>query len=195
MFIVTKTTQNGTEKPVAFVRKEDAVRYKRNLFLYDVYLSVFGENFARTIDDDMLEKFNCLFRRIGYDKNFSRFNEEDKEIVSTFEAFLAKEHSLTEAADFVYYEAASFLSVQLFDIPAPCDIQTSEGLATAIAYDDGCAKGVQIWLDDNIVCALDVYEKEFDGQEYGGEARVLVYKKEYAEDEEEAPIACITINR
>lgn len=72
-------------------------------------------------------------------------------------------------------------------------MNTSAGTITTHFYDDGCAKGIQILLDDTIVAMLDVYEP-VDG-ETEGEARVLVYKKEYAEDEEESPIECITINR
>ena len=72
-------------------------------------------------------------------------------------------------------------------------MKTSAGTITTRFYDDGIAKGIQILLDDNIVAMLDVYEAQ-DG-EVEGEARVLVYKKEYAEDEEESPIECVTINR
>lgn len=72
-------------------------------------------------------------------------------------------------------------------------MKTSAGTITTKFYDDRCAKGIQIMLDGNIVAMLDVYEPE-EG-EGDGEARVLVYKKDYAEDEEEAPIECITINR
>lgn len=72
-------------------------------------------------------------------------------------------------------------------------MKTSTGTITTRFYDDGCAKGIQILLDDNIVAMLDVYEPE--NGEVEGEARVLVYKKEYAENEEETPIECITINR
>ena len=43
------------------------------------------------------------------------------------------------------------------------------------------------------VAMLDVYEP-LEG-EIEGEARVLVYKKEYSENEECTPIECITINR
>lgn len=75
----------------------------------------------------------------------------------------------------------------------PIDNMTSAGPITTICYDDGCAKGIQVLLDNTIVAMLDVYEPE-DGEKEG-EARVLAYKKEYDEDEEEVPIACITINR
>ena len=72
-------------------------------------------------------------------------------------------------------------------------MKTSAGKITTRFYDDGIAKGIQIYLDDQIVAMLDVYEPSEGETE--GEARVLVYKKEYAEDEEEVPIACIAINR
>lgn len=196
MFIVTNTTIDGTNTPVVFVRKEDALRYKRNLVLGDAYLSMNGEDFARTLDDDKCEQFNALLRRIGSDYRFAPQKEEDIALLAAFESFLkSKGAELEDEADYIRYDEDLFLSVQMFDVPAPCDIQTSAGMATAVAYNDGCAKGVQIWLNDNIVCALDVYEKEYDGWEYSGEARVLAYKAEYDEGEEEAPIACVTINR
>ena len=72
-------------------------------------------------------------------------------------------------------------------------MKTSAGVITTQCYDDGIARGIQILLDGVIVAMLDVYEPSEGETE--GEARVLVYRKEYAEDEEEAPIACITINR
>ena len=71
--------------------------------------------------------------------------------------------------------------------------KTSAGIITTAFYDDGIAKGVQISLDGVIVAMLDVYEPTDEEDE--GEARVLVYKKQYTEEEEEDPIACITINR
>ena len=70
---------------------------------------------------------------------------------------------------------------------------TSAGVITTRFYDDGIAKGIQVLLDNEIVAMLDVYEPSEGETE--GEARVLAYKKTYPEDEEEAPIACITINR
>lgn len=73
------------------------------------------------------------------------------------------------------------------------NFKTSAGVITTRFYDDGIARGIQICLDDTIVCMLDVLEP-ING-EVEGEARVLVYKKEYAEDEEEESVECITINR
>lgn len=196
MFIITKTTHDGTEKPVIFINKEAALRYKRNLVLNDAYLSLLGEDFARTLDTNKVEQFNTLLNYIKSNFYTSSFGEDDAKLLAAFESFLREKGcSLDDEADYIYYGDRSYLSVQVFDVPAPCDIQTSAGMATAVAYDDGCAKGVQILLNDNIVCALDVYEKEFEGSEYSGEARVLAYKVEYAEDEAEAPIACIAINR
>lgn len=72
-------------------------------------------------------------------------------------------------------------------------METSAGKITTRFYDDGCAKGIQILLNDTIVAMLDIYEPTENETE--GEARVLVYKKEYTENEEDAPVACITINR
>ena len=72
-------------------------------------------------------------------------------------------------------------------------MKTSAGTITTRFYDDGIAKGIQVLLDGNVVAMLDVYEPTEGESE--GEARVLVYKKEYAENEEDAPIECVTINR
>lgn len=66
--------------------------------------------------------------------------------------------------------------------------QTSAGVITTELYDDGCAKGIQIKLDDEIVAMLDVYEPE-DGEDEG-EARVLVYRGDSDE-----PTDVILINR
>ena len=75
-----------------------------------------------------------------------------------------------------------------------CDtIDTSAGKISTQTYDDGCAKGIKVLLDDTIVAMLDVYEPK--ERESEGDARVLVYKKDYSEDEEETPIACVSINR
>ena len=68
--------------------------------------------------------------------------------------------------------------------------KTSAGEITTRFYDDGCAKGIQIFLDDEIVAMLDVYEPSEGETE--GEARVLVYQKSPDFDE---PTHCITINR
>lgn len=73
------------------------------------------------------------------------------------------------------------------------EMETSAGKITTRFYDDGCAKGIQILLNNTIVAMLDVYEPKEGESE--GEARVLVYKKDYTENEEANPIACITINR
>ena len=72
-------------------------------------------------------------------------------------------------------------------------MKTSAGVITTQFYDDVIAKGIQILLDGTIVAMLDVYEPVAGVLE--GEARVLVYKASYDDDEEEEPIECITINR
>ena len=70
------------------------------------------------------------------------------------------------------------------------EFKTSAGVITTRFYDDGIAKGIQIYLDDEIVAMLDVYEPI--GNEIEGEARVLVYQKHPDFDE---PTHCISINR
>lgn len=69
-------------------------------------------------------------------------------------------------------------------------MKTSAGTITTRFYDDGIAKGIQVFLDDEIVAMLDVYEPSEGETE--GEARVLVYQKSPEFDE---PTHCITINR
>ena len=68
------------------------------------------------------------------------------------------------------------------------ECRTSAGVITTRFYDDGCAKGIQILLDDDIVAMLDVYEPSEGETE--GETRVLVYQKDFDE-----PTHCITVNR
>ena len=65
---------------------------------------------------------------------------------------------------------------------------TCAGDITTREYDDGIAKGLQIFLNGEIVCMLDVYEATSGESE--GEARVLVYK-----NNEDEPSDCITVNR
>ena len=65
-------------------------------------------------------------------------------------------------------------------------MQTTVGKITTQFYDDGIAKGVQILLDDNIICMFDV----MNHPAYGG-ARLIVYAS-YNEDE---PTHIIEINK
>lgn len=67
-------------------------------------------------------------------------------------------------------------------------MKTSAGEITTRFYDDGIAKGIQVYLNDELVAMLDVYEPLNDETE--GEARVLVYCKD-----DDEPTHCITINR
>ena len=191
MFIVTNSTPNGCYTPSVFVHKKDATIFKRNLALNDAYLSSFGENYAETLDDSDIDVLNALFRRIGEDLGVNDFNEKENTLIEGFVTFLEENGcNLTDSGDYINYSDETFNYIEVFEVPAPSDMETSVGKASAVSYNDGCAKGIQILLDDNIVCALDVYEEE-----RGGEARVLAYKIEYGEDEEEAPISCTTINR
>lgn len=67
-------------------------------------------------------------------------------------------------------------------------MKTSAGEITTRFYDDGIAKGIQVYLNDELVAMFDVYEPNEGETE--GEARVLVYCN--GDDE---PTECITINR
>ena len=64
-------------------------------------------------------------------------------------------------------------------------MKTKAGVITTRFYDDGIAKGIQVYLNDELVAMLDVYEDEPEG-----EARVLVYCKN-----DDEPTHCISINR
>ena len=66
------------------------------------------------------------------------------------------------------------------------EIKTNAGLITAQLYDDGMGKGIQLLLDGNIVCMLDVM-----GHPTEGGTRLIVYSK-YNEDE---PTHIIEINK
>lgn len=63
---------------------------------------------------------------------------------------------------------------------------TKAGKIKTRFYDDGCAKGVEILLNDDIVCMLDVMEHQTEGG-----TRLIVYA-EYSEDE---PTHTIEINK
>ena len=67
-------------------------------------------------------------------------------------------------------------------------MKTSAGESTTRFYDDGIAKGIQIYLNNELVAMLDVYEPQEGETE--GEARVLVYC-----NNDDEPTECITINR
>ena len=64
-------------------------------------------------------------------------------------------------------------------------METKAGVITTRYYDDGMAKGVQVLLDGEIVCMLDVMEGEYEG------TRLIVYS-EYNEDE---PTHIIDVNK
>lgn len=63
---------------------------------------------------------------------------------------------------------------------------TKAGVITTRFYDDGIAKGVEILLNDEIVCMLDVMEHPTEGG-----SRLIVYAN-YNEDE---PTHIIEINK
>lgn len=67
-------------------------------------------------------------------------------------------------------------------------MKTSAGEITTRFYDDDIAKGIKVYLNNELVAMLDVYEP--NESETEGEARVLVYCN--GDDE---PTECITINR
>lgn len=64
-------------------------------------------------------------------------------------------------------------------------MKTNAGVITTRFYNDGIAKGIQVMLDGEIVCMLDVMEGEYEG------ARLIVYS-EYNEDE---PTHIIDVNK
>ena len=66
------------------------------------------------------------------------------------------------------------------------EVDTSCGRLKAVSYDDGCAKGIQIMLDDKIITAIDVLNKN-DG--VPGEVRALIY----ANKDLDEPTECLHI--
>ena len=65
-------------------------------------------------------------------------------------------------------------------------IKTSLGDLKAVVYDDGCAKGIQIKLNDQILAAIDVLNGSGG---IPGEARALIYAKK----ESDEPTDCFHI--
>lgn len=65
-------------------------------------------------------------------------------------------------------------------------IATNVGVITAVPYDDGMAKGIELKLNDDIICMLDVMEHPTEGG-----TRLIVYA-DYYEDE---PTHIIDINK
>ena len=66
------------------------------------------------------------------------------------------------------------------------EVDTSCGRLKAVSYDNGCARGIQILLDDEIITAIDVLN-ENDG--VPGEVRALVY----ANKDLDEPTECLHI--
>lgn len=65
-------------------------------------------------------------------------------------------------------------------------VKTDAGVITAQPYDDGMGKGIQLLLNGDIVCMLDVMTHPTEGG-----TRLIVYSK-YHEDE---PTHIIDINK
>ena len=65
-------------------------------------------------------------------------------------------------------------------------MMTKAGEVRARSYDDGCAKGVEILLNGEIVCMLDVMEHPTEGG-----TRLIVY----AEKNEDEPTHTIEIHK
>jgi hypothetical protein len=65
-------------------------------------------------------------------------------------------------------------------------VETNAGVITAVPYDDGMGKGIQLLLNGDIVCMLDVMEHPTEGG-----TRLIVYSG-YYEDE---PTHIISINK
>ena len=66
------------------------------------------------------------------------------------------------------------------------EYKTNAGVITTRFYDDGIARGVEVLLNNDIVCMLDVMEHPTEGG-----TRLIVYS-EYHEDE---PTHIIEINK
>lgn len=202
MYFVIHSNIYGAKKPVAFQNKTDAEFFKRSNIVveavrsgyYDKYSDSHGDHHAAVLSKFAIKLMRQLESKIY---KFPQMTEEEKIVYGEFVSILEKSDnvSFTESGDFITFSDDTYVCYQIFEMPEviPAGVQTDAGEATVHYYDDGCANGVQIQLDGNIVCALDVYRSS-EGESVG-EARVLVYKKVYPEDEEEAPIECVSINR
>lgn len=198
MYIVTIATDYGNYTPAVFRTKDEAAFYKRAVAITNAaesnYVDYFGEEFGEDRLGALLLLCDKLRNAIQAGGTFV-YTPEENDLANSFVSFLEKEYGcrFSETSDCIVYTDDSVNHIEVFDVPGFSAIQTSAGTASSMSYDDGCAKGIHIFLDEEIVCSLDVYEPEEGETE--GEARVLAYKKEYADDEEESPIACISINR
>lgn len=65
-------------------------------------------------------------------------------------------------------------------------VETNAGIITAVPYDDGMGKGIELQLNGDIVCMLDVMKHPTEGG-----TRLIVYA-DYYEDE---PTHVIDINK
>ena len=193
MFVVIQSSITGAQQPALFRNKEDAIFYKRCSALSEAYSGTLGEEFVALLPAEQIEIVPEIFDKVGRFIPEREYTMCEIQLLEKFERFLvARKSCFTEYEDMIMDPVYECIHFQVFE--APCgEIETSAGIASTVVYDDGCAKGIHVLLDDNIVCSLDVYDAQEDNTE--GEARVLVYKKEYGEDEEESPIDCITINK
>lgn len=64
------------------------------------------------------------------------------------------------------------------------EIATQAGLLTAKYYDDGCAEGIQVSLDGEIIAMIDVYKED------NAECRVITYKLD-----QDDPHKIVSVNR
>lgn len=200
MYFVIHTNVYGSHKPVAFTNLVEATFYKRCMSVIEAsrsgHLDNFSEKHGDIAGDRMISLSVSLLKTIESGTYSYCFSKEESEVFDQFVTFLeGAGNNLSAKADYINFSDETFVGYEVHEMPEviPASYETNAGKATIRYYDDGCADGVQILLDDTIVCALDVYAPAEGEKE--GEARVLVYKKEYAEDEEEAPIECIAINR
>jgi hypothetical protein len=194
MYIVIQSSISGAQAPHIFAHREDAIFHKRCLAISEAYVTTLGQEFTKTMQFHQLSLVPTIFDKIARFVPEDEWDPAEMQIVEEFERFLVSHKAcFTEYTDLIVDPVYNYVYFQVFEVRSPSEQETSAGFASANAYDDGCAKGIHIRLDNEIVCSLDVLEPQKNAEE--GEARVLVYKKEYAADDEEAPIACIAINK
>lgn len=130
----------------------------------------FSVNDSGNYDKDIFKDLMCKFSRFCAPAHVPEFyfRGEDSEI---WKLVFDKEKD----------DVVELKGTELYEVDTSC------GRLSAVSYDDGCAKGIQIMLNDEIITAIDVLN-ENDG--VPGEVRTLIYANTDNPDE---PSHCITV--
>lgn len=137
MFVVTKSTKEGSEIPVLFVNKKDALEYKRRSALVDAFLSILGEEFALLLNETALDILKETFEDLQDGKIKENLKEEKERLIEKFMTFLSVRKSFfSDASDVIFLPTGERIYVQLFEVSEPTAIETCEG------EDDGGCQNV-----------------------------------------------------